>query len=278
MKKLLLLIIVLSFSAISIAQTVPRKGFYAGLGAAFDVVKFSETDANTLGVSDVYLNGNLISSGYADGPYSFPESSENRFAPSVQLGYYQLFNNSNWLLGAKFTYSYIGSTSTSSVQNIPQAGSVGNIPFTGDAVVQSFQYSMNNQMTLTPYFGIATKKSFFYLGAGASYSQTKENINDIVGYAFIGNEEVNISGEPTSFSSTNWTFGYSVIAGGTYFITSSLFLDLSYTFSRTGTQTNDFKSSFSHTQGPTMTSGDLIGRTSSHAIINSFTLTINKAF
>ena len=278
MKKSLLFIALLILSVSSFAQNIPKKAFYGGLGASYNLVKFSAVDANTLGLSNVYIDGNLVLSGSAGGPYVFPESTDNRFAPNVQLGYFQLFNNSDWLWGSKLTYSYIGSKSVSSEIHIPQVGSVGKSSFTGDAVVQSFEYRVNNQMTLTPYFGVSVKKAFFYLGPGLSLSETIENINGVVGYAFIGDKEVNISGAPTDFSSTDWSVGFAAVAGGTYFISSSLFLDFSYTYCQTGTQTNNFTAPFTNSQGPFMTSGELIGSTSTHEVTNSFTLTLNKIF
>lgn len=278
MKKPLLILFLFSLYISSYAQTVPKKAFYAGIGAGFNLAKFSDVDANTLGLSNVYFNGKPVASGFAGGPYIFPENSESRFGPDIQVGYYQLINKSKFLWGAKFTYNYIGTVSVSEDQNIPQVGAVGSKSFTGDAVVQSFEYSCDNQFTLTPYFGISTKKTFFYLGGGATYTQTKENINNVVGYAYAGDEVVNISGDPISFSSTGWSFGFAALAGGTYFFNSSLFIDFTYTYCQTGTQTNDFFAQFTNTHGKIETSGDLIGSTSTHAIINSFTFTFNKAF
>ncbi|MBK8551712.1 MAG: hypothetical protein IPL53_11875 [Ignavibacteria bacterium] len=117
-------------------------------------------------------------------------------------------------MGAKLTYSYIGSSITKGEQHIPQTGAVGNLPFTGDAVAESFEYQVTNQLTLTPYIGVSINRAYFYLGAGPSYSQAKESLNNLVGYAYLGSGEVNISGAPTTFSATDWVFGFSAVAGG----------------------------------------------------------------
>jgi opacity protein-like surface antigen len=268
----------LSISAAAFGQKIPRGAFYTGIGGSFDLIKFSEVDANTLGLSNVSINGNPVTSGFAGGPYTFPEKSENSFSAAAQVGYFGFFDRSNWLWGTKFTYSYIGSSYTSTGLHIPQYGAVGNQTFTGDAVVQSFEYGINSQMTLTPYFGISSGRTLFYLGGGATLSETTENIDGVVGYAFIGKEEVNISGAPTNFSSNNWVWGYAAIAGISYFINSKYFLDFSYTFGQTGNQVNDFLAPFNHSQGPVTTSGELVGRTSSHVTTNNFALTFNMAF
>ncbi len=278
MKKSLLLIILLNLS-FSVHAQMPGKGFYGGLGATFNIVKFTEADANTLGLSKVFINGQEASEGYAGGPYAFPESSENRFGPTAQIGYYNLFKNSKWLWGSKFTYNYIGSTATSTEISIPQYGSNSTgMSFTGVAEAESFQYSANHQMTLIPYLGYSTRKAFFYLGVGPSLTETVENINGVIGYAFIQNNKVNITGAPTDFSSTNWVFGLAATAGGTVFITPMIFLDFSYVFNPTSNQTNDFLAPFSNSNGMYSTSGDMIGSTSSKETTNSFSLTINKIF
>jgi hypothetical protein len=279
MKKSFMLSAILSLSVLSFAQTVPESAFFGGLGGSFAIADFSEVDANTLGLSEVFVNGNKVTTGNAKGPYEFPPSSENKFAPFINLGYFQKFNKSNWLWGSRLNYSYIGTTSTSSEQEIPQAGSNSTgTAFEGVAVVQSFQYSMNHQFTLTPYAGISSGKAFFYIGAGPTLSETVENINGVVGYAFVQGQTVNISGEPADFSSTNWVWGIAVLGGGTYFLTPALFLDLSFMYNPTENQTNDFTAPFSNTSGIFSTSGELIGRTSTSETTYSFTLTINKIF
>jgi len=281
LNKFILLFTLLAFSVSSFAQKseVPKYGFYGGLGGNYSFVNFSQVDANTLGLSEIYINGNKVQTGSAKGPFSITPDSESKLGPTLQVGYFQKFNNSSWLWGSKLSYSYVGTTSTSPVLEIPQFGSNSSgDTFEGVAVVQSFQYSLNHQFSFTPYFGISSGKTFFYLGAGISMSETKEEVNDVVGYAFIQNDTVNISGEPTDFSSTNWVWGFAATAGGTYFLSQSLFLDLSYTFNSTQTQVNDFKAPFSNSKGPFSTSGELIGRTSANEVTNSITLTVNKIF
>lgn len=278
MKKLLLLILLFIISLSANAQ-MPRKGFYGGLGASFDIAKFSEADANTLGLSKVYVNGEEASEGYAGGPYTFPESSENRFGPTAQIGYYNLFKNSKWLWGSKFTYNYIGSTATSSALSIPQYGSnTTGTSFTGVAEVQSFEYQVNHQMTLIPYIGYSTRKAFFYLGAGPSLTETVENINGVIGYAFLNGIKVNITGAPANFTSTNWVFGLAATVGGTVFLSPTLFLDFNYVFNPTSNQTNDFTTPFSNSSGKYSSSGEMIGSTSSKEKTNSISLSINKIF
>jgi hypothetical protein len=63
------------------------------------------------------------------------------------------------LWGAKFAYSYLGATSIVRNELLPQAGSItptGSnvaVPFTGNALVQSFQTNITHQLALIPLIG-----------------------------------------------------------------------------------------------------------------------------
>lgn len=281
MKKSLLFFAIIFFclSVSAQSQTIPKSAFYGGFGGSFNFVNFSATEANTLGLSNVFIAGTNVTSGSAKGPFEVAASSENRFGPFVQLGYYQKFNKSAWLFGGKFTYSYIGATSTSPEQDIPQYGSnTAGKTFDGVAVVQSYETSIYSQFTLTPYFGYSSKRTFFYLGAGPSYSYTKENINGVVGWAFVNGDTVNISGNPTDFSSSDWVWGFTAVAGSAYFFNQFLFLDLCYNFNSSGSETNDYTAPFANSSGIFSTTGELVGRTTRSLISNSVTLTLNAAF
>lgn len=277
MKRSLLFITVLGASTLLAA--VPEKAFYGGLGASYNAIDFGIVNATTLGISNIYVMGNLVTSGSAGGPYTASMNNQNTFAPSIQAGYFQHFKGSSWLWGAKFAYSYLGSNSTVSNVGIPQYGSnsVGNA-FSGTATVQSFQTSINHQMALMPFIGHSFEKGFIYLGAGPSLSQIKTDIDDVVGYAYLDGKTINISGAPASFSSTDWVTGISGLVGVTYFFSPSLFLDLSYNYTQTKNQTNNFSAPFMHTEGFCSASGLLIGSTTGNVVTQALMLTINKAF
>src|SRR5438046_734210 len=128
----------LGISTSAVAQTVftkspvpqsgfylPQSGFYLGLGGSYNSVNFDVQHVYAVGTSDVYdSGGTLVQYGSADGPaapvFMDPRSS---FAPSFQGGYFQYFENSRWLWGAKFAYSYLNTTSTTRNALIPQFGS-----------------------------------------------------------------------------------------------------------------------------------------------------------
>jgi hypothetical protein len=230
---------------------VPGAGFFIGLGGSFDSVNFGTQAVYAVGTSDVFdKNGTLVSTGLAAGPADIYMPRRSTFAPSVQGGYFQHFADTNWLWGAKFAYSYLGSTSTVLNAQIPQAGSftliVSNktIPFTGTAVIQSGQTSILNQIDFMPFVGRSFERSFIYIGAGPNLSQTITNATGVVGFADIGGKPTNVSGAPQNFYSETWIHGGAATAGVTYFLDRSWFLDVNYTYAMTRNHTSNFSSPF----------------------------------
>jgi hypothetical protein len=141
-------------------------------------------------------------------------SSETTFAPSVQGGYFQKVSGSNWLWGVKFAYNHLAATSTEMNVLIPQAGSFTNVqtgvttPFVGTAVARSFQTNIEQQMVLTPFIGSSYEKGFVYIGAGPTYSQTRTNVNGLVGFANPSGRPIDVSGAQVDFTSSNWVLRF----------------------------------------------------------------------
>jgi hypothetical protein len=90
---------------------VPSSSFFLGVGGGYNVANFGTQNVYAVGTSNVYQNGLLISSGSAAGPANIETNSQSAVAFSAQGGYFQHFNSSDWLWGAKFAYSYLGATS-----------------------------------------------------------------------------------------------------------------------------------------------------------------------
>jgi opacity protein-like surface antigen len=228
------------------------------------------------------VNGTLVASGSAAGPAQFSLDSQSNFAPVAQLGYFRHFGDSSWLWGGKFSYSYLGTTSTKENLIIPQAGSSSDTSvssFSGNSVTRSYKVSIYHQTTLMPFVGHSFDKSFLYLGAGPSLSQVQTSLNDVVGFADINGTRTDISGAPQSFSFNQWMFGAAATAGITYFLAPSWFLDLSYSFVMPNAQTGYVTSPFNNPRdsGPSFT-GTLIGAYTASLSSHALTLTINKAF
>jgi hypothetical protein len=197
------------------------------------------------------------------------------------VGYFQHFAGSNWLWGAKFSYSYLGTTSTNQSVVIPQVGSftsANSDTFTGNVVVRSYQTSINHQMALMPLIGRSFERSFVYFGAGPTLSQTESHLNGVIGFADINGTHTNITGTASNFSSSPWVRGGAAAVGATYFFDHSWFLDLSYTYAMTKTHTSDFAGPFMSSTSGYVDVGILSGSYSGRATTQSLTISINKAF
>lgn len=280
MKKSLLFVAILGLSTTSMAsQIMPSSALYGGLGVSGVSTNFGDIKLSNLGVSTVYNNGVLVSSGTAGGSYNLQTDPQNKIAPLLQLGYFQHFINYDWLWGAKLTYSYLNSSNTSSEFTIPQfiTNPAGNA-FAGTVTVASLQSSNLQQIILTPLFGRAFDRGFIYLGAGPSVALTETKIKGVTGYQNIDGTIVNVSGMPTNFSSTDWVYGAAAVLGGTYFIECSLFLDFSYNFNWTINHTEHFDALSTSLQPPYSSSASLTGSSKGQVLTQTVTLSINKLF
>lgn len=276
----------------AIAQTasdnsnVPNGTFYAGFGASYNAINFGTQNIYAVGTSNNYENGSLVSSGLAAGPGTVSMPFQSTGTPSVQLGYFRHFTDSDWVWGAKLSYSDLRASSTTDDVSVPQAGAFTYtasrkvVPFTGDAVINSYQSSINSRLSLIPFIGRSFGRGFVYVGAGATLSETETRLNGLVGYAVINGVNTNVSGTPQNFSSSGWVLGGAAVVGGTYFLSSSWFLDLDYVFSKTAAQIGNYSSTFvNSTSTPGVTTvGTLVGDSSENIVTQSVTITINKAF
>jgi len=116
-----------SISSFADSSPLPSSGFFVGLGASDNSINLNQ-DLYASGVSNVYDAGVLYAYGEAGGPASPYNDTQTTFAPEGQLGYFRTFGanngaNNSWLWGAKFTYSYLDSSSTNQSVDVPQFGS-----------------------------------------------------------------------------------------------------------------------------------------------------------
>lgn len=260
---------------------VPRSAFYVGLGAGFNSINFSNQNIYAQGVSNVFQNGTMVASGQAGGPADMTLNSQTGFSPTVQAGYYQHFAGSDWLWGAKVSYSSLGITSTDQNVVVPQVGSFTSATpdtFTGNVVVRSFQNTINHQLTFIPFVGRSFERSFLYVGAGPSLSQTRSKLNGVIGFADLNSGHANITGKPSDFSSTQWALGGAATVGMTYFFDRSWFLDLSYTYAMTENLTEGFAGPFASSSQGYDDIGILSGSYSGRVITQSVHVSLNKAF
>jgi hypothetical protein len=260
---------------------VPDAAAYIGVGGSFNSVNFSNQNIFAQGVSNIYQNGALIAYGSAGGPTDPALDSRTGFSPTVQAGYYRHFAGSDWLWGAKFSYSWLGITSTDQNVAVPQAGSfTSSTPdtFTGNVVIRSFQNTINHQLTFIPFVGRSFDRSFVYFGAGPSLTQTRTKLNGVIGFADLNGQHANITGTPSNFSSTQWALGGAATVGMTYFFDRSWFVDFSYTYTMTENLTQNFWAPFASSSLGYDDAGILSGNYSGRTITQSVNVSINRAF
>jgi hypothetical protein len=265
---------------------VPSSSFFLGVGGGYNVANFGTQNVYAVGTSNVYQNGLLTSSGSAAGPANIETNSQSAVGFSAQGGYFQHFYSSDWLWGAKFAYSYLGATSIVRNALLPQAGSftpTGSntaVPFTGNALVQSFQTNVTQQLAFIPFIGKSFDRSMIYIGAGPTLSQVRTTLNGLIGFADINGTRTDVSGSPVNFSSTAWVYGGAATIGASYFLGQSWFIDVNYTFAMTGNNTSGFSGPFTNPNGTngSTTVGTMVGTSAGKLITQGITATINKTF
>jgi len=272
---------IVSYASLSIAQQstdslVPNSGVYVGLGIDANSTQFNGQTLSGTGVTTDTIAGRSAS-GIGSGETGVVFGPAKSISPSIQVGYFQKFQDSSYLWGTKFSYSYIGgSPATTYNVQLPQYGTFPNgKPLTGgDAVTSSYQKSITNQLSLIPYFGKSLEKGIVYFGIGPTYSQVRSTTNGLVGYAKIDGRTLDVSGAPQSFIASQWVYGGAAMLGGSYFINKNWFLDLSYIYAMTQNKTSNRVSPFSNPP----TTGLLIGSSTGTATVQTVSLTLNKLF
>jgi outer membrane immunogenic protein len=223
---------------------VPQSGFSLGIGGDLNLTTFGQQNFYWAGTSnDFSARGIPYSTGYAQWTTRVNLMPQVRISPMGQINYFHHFGSSEWLWGGKLTYAYLNTKGAVSNVLIPQFGeftlSLPGRPrevserFFGTGYLQTYQTTVNNQFTLTPYFGRSFSNGFIYAGAGPSVSQVQTNLNNLIGYRNSGGAPIDQTSFPARFQSSRWSWGIAATAGVTYFLTRSLYLDVAYTFSQT---------------------------------------------
>lgn len=273
----------LAYAQAESVSLVPNAGAYLGLGFNANSTQFNDQDVTATGTSVVTntSTGAAVSSGTAGGPaVGIDMNNVNAYSPSIQAGYFEKVKDSNYLWGAKFSYSYLGgSTATNDFIRIPQYGAYANgTPFTGNAIASSYQKTIKHQLSLVPYVGQAFEKSTLYFGAGPTLSQVNTKINNLVGFADLNGDRTDISGVAQNFTDTQWVLGATAMLGGTYYLNTTLFLDVNYSYSMTKNKTSSYYSTFHNVSSPNTYDGELIGSSTGTATVQSVGISMNKLF
>lgn len=267
-----------------IIREQPASAWFGGLGGTFNATSLDQ-DINGGGTTDVFAGGFLNSVGVSSGPTLGFHGSDNSFGPAAQLGYFEYFSDTAWLWGFKLGYQYEAAR-TSYGAVLPQTGTftpvVGvPVPFDGDYRIGSSESRIKHQLTLFPFLGHSFANGFFYGGGGPMLVNVQSKLKNVVGFADIGGDSANITGT-MNMEGSSWVWGAGAQAGMTYFLGSSWFLDLNYTYSRTQRFRENLSSSFGNTfnvtAGTFTTTGNADFSLNDRLTTQSVSVTINKLF
>jgi hypothetical protein len=266
----------------------PQSGFFLGAGGSGSSVSFFNQQVYAIGTSySPPYGNNTAQTGSALGSTSPSLDAKFGLAPLVQAGYYNHISHTDWIWGGKFSYSYVNLGSAQSALTIPQAGGFYEngtyTPFTGNYLVQSFRQNVNHQLSLIPFAGRSFKNSQFYLGLGPMTAQTKTTIQDITGF-----ENVKIVpttptgiGLGKTYTTSQWLFGGVAMVGSTFFVDQTSFIDVSYSYSITGSVTRNWGGAWADTdtsRSNVTRTGTNTGTTSGRINTQFLAITFNKVF
>ncbi|MGI9230778.1 MAG: outer membrane protein, partial [Methylocystis sp.] len=243
-------------SSDAVSSLVPKSGLSLGIGGNLNLATFGQQNFYWAGTTTDYFvsDGKTWGHGFAAYNTKVNLTPQLRVAPLGQINYFNHFGDSDWMWGGKFVYTYLNSRASVSNVGIPQFGAYflqdditdTRIPrtlrytssFFGTGDLQSYQTSINHQMTLTPYLGRSFSNGFLYAGAGPSFSQIQTNLNNLTGYRNVNGTPTNQTAFGANSQNSHWVWGGAATAGITYFLTPSWYLDLNYTFSQTRSTTS----------------------------------------
>ena len=214
-------------------------GWFAGVGGSYNSVKIDSRVGGS-GLTDIYDNGTLVAVGFAGGPAPPFNETVTTFAPVAQFGYSQNIRDSEWLLGYKFQYKYLGLTIASDGFDAPQVGvyEIINPPststFTGNATTESAQVSVNHEIAMIPFIGRSFGRGSFYIGGGPVVFDTESHLYDLSSYADIDGVRTNVGGRPLTLAHSTWLWGGAAQMGMIYNVSPACYLDFSYDFMVTG--------------------------------------------
>ncbi len=258
-------------------------GLFIGLGGSYNSVKYDQK-LHTSGIANIIPDAPLDPSavGSARGTAAPFHNTQSTFAPEVQAGYVQHFNNSEQLWGVKFSYQYLGLTSSNQYVNIPLSGGFTDsdgvaYPFSGSVNHNASQLNVEHEWALIPFIGHSFTNSFLYLGVGPSLFKTQTNYYGTTGTAIIF-DAFPVGINMPDYSASKWMWGGAAEIGMAYYINPTWFVDINYHYAVTKKYSSQHTSSFNDSSFGFSTSGAFIFSTSQQVTAQAVKLSINKVF
>lgn len=250
---------------------------FIGVGGGYNSVQFKQS---LYGIGVANYSGAVTGAGTAQGPAGTFYDTVNSFSPEIQTGFQRHFVDSDHLWGVKFSYQYLGATATHQNFNVIQAGVVNGQTLSGNMIVESSQLKVNHEMLLLPFIGHSFKNTEIHFGVGPALFGTSSNVNGVIGFANVYGLPLDVSGAPTSGSTSEWIIGGAAEAGLSYYLSSDFRLDFNYTYAISKQYNLDHTSPFlnSIASGTITTSGTGTINRSQNLAAQALSVTINKVF
>lgn len=274
-------------NATATGSDLTREGFFLGLGGSYNSNNFTQNSWGK-GISNIQTSTGANSNGVGQGNGAPFHSVNNTLAPGFQAGYFKHIAGTPNLLGIKFSYQYLDSTATNSNLYIPQLGQTTSAitgvtsPLYGYVNADSVQATASQEMSLLFFAGQSLGNTSFYFGVGPSLVNLQSKNYYSIGYANFEGATVNVTGLVSYASPSFWVLGGTAQLGATYFLTSSWFLDMSYTYTVTANHTTNHQQGFTNASnlGGTAytTSGTLYTKDTLGIKNQALMLTVNKVF
>jgi opacity protein-like surface antigen len=224
-------------------------GFFVGLGANLNSLNITQNSFG-LGISNIATSTGANSNGVASGNGAPFNNISNSIAPGLQFGYLKHIGGTPNLFGFKFSYEYIGSTMPNNDLFIPQIGQTTSAvtgvtsPLFGYVTAASIQPTINHELNLLALFGHSFGNASIYVGAGPALVNMKSGNYNSIGYAIVDGATVNVTGLVNYHTPSVWTWGGTAQLGANYFFSPTWFMDLSYSYTVTGTRTFNYQQNF----------------------------------
>ncbi|MBX3413282.1 MAG: hypothetical protein KF708_11380 [Pirellulales bacterium] len=261
-----------------------QPGWFVGLGGSFNSVRVDQTFSGT-GTTHIYQGSQLVAVGAAGGPAPTFRDTETTFAPAVQFGYLSQATDSGWMWGTKFLYKYLGVSFSDNNVDAPQVGVFTELSdptnpstFTGNAISDSIQTSVNHQLALVPLIGRTVGQGHLYLGGGPVVFQTDSRMYGLYSFADINGQHTDIGGPAVNLSSSDWMWGGLWQLGYAYYLRPSCFIDFSYDFAVTGKYTTIYPMPIANTQGANTYETMIEYKNVQRVWAQSLTITFNLTF
>ncbi|OGT68788.1 MAG: hypothetical protein A3J38_08375 [Gammaproteobacteria bacterium RIFCSPHIGHO2_12_FULL_45_9] len=266
------------------APSPDQTGIYMGVGGSYNIIR------DSLGTSTTNMSADfatLLTNTAIGSIISSPTVVTNQtFAVSGQMGYFQHFSSSAWLWGAKMVYQYqCVNNEKTAAQQTTSTLTYGTNPIysTEDTITQDI--AVNHEIAVMPYIGLSFTHGLTYLGVGPAFINVSQITRSgpltisqsaplVPGTTLIGTDPTTV----TLANQSDWLWSGAVQIGASYYLTPTWFVDGNYMWAFSG------RTNFSIDPAVILTTVSTIGATSAtnstsqQVTIMSFGVSINKVF